>query len=144
MFLSICQSSVFYEMLCRSLFVFFSFFFLLLHNLSFFDLPLLITHMVTWSICWINDLIFYYIVFKVHTLTTLCWEGGPTCNYGIAIRSHDSLFVVRTCDVISTEFYASGRRYPSMTYSMFDNKHMVIEKISDIQYKVRIFVRVTI
>jgi hypothetical protein len=131
-------------MLCRSLFVFFSFFFWLLHSLSFFDLPLLIIPMVTWSICWINDLVFYYIVFKVHTLTTLCWTGGPTCNCGIAIRSHDSLFVVRTCDVISTQLYVSGRRYPSITYSMCDNKHMVIEKISDIQYKVRIFVRVTI
>ena len=136
-------SSVFYEMFCRWLFVFFSFFFLLLHSLSFFDLPLLIVPMVTWSICRINDLIFYYIVFKVHTLTTLC-EYGRTCNCGIAIRSHDSLFVVRTCNVISTAFYTSGRRYPSMTYSMCDNKHMVIEKISDIQYKVRIFVRVTI
>ena len=58
------------------------------------------------------------------------------CNCGIAIRSHDSLFVVRTCDVISTEFYASGRHYPSMTYSMCDNKHMVLEKLAGNEYKV--------
>ena len=73
----------------------------------------------------------------MHTLTSRCWWGeGEACNCGIAIRSHDSLFVVRTCDVISNEFYASGRRYPSMKYSMCDNKHMVIEKISEIKYKV--------
>ncbi|CAC5415835.1 unnamed protein product [Mytilus coruscus] len=64
----------------------------------------------------------------VHTLTTSCWQGS--CNCGIAIRSHDSLFVIRTCDVIATEFYASGRYYPSISYSVCDNKHMVIEKIS--------------
>ena len=58
--------------------------------------------------------------------------------------THDSLFVVRTFNVISTELYAAGRHYPSMTYSMGDNKHMIFEKISDIQYKVIIFVRVTI
>jgi hypothetical protein len=83
------------------------------------------------------------MVFKVYTLRTLC-RHRRTCNCGIAIRSHDSLFVVGTCNVISTEFYASGRRYPNMTYSMCDNKHMIIEQISDIQYKVSIFVRVTI
>jgi hypothetical protein len=83
------------------------------------------------------------MVFKVYTLRTLC-RHRRTCNCGIAIRSHDSLFVVGTCNVISTEFYASGRRYPNMTYSMYDNKHMIIEQISDIQYKVSIFVRVTI
>ncbi|XP_076090111.1 uncharacterized protein LOC143062191 [Mytilus galloprovincialis] len=76
-----------------------------------------------------------YILYKhkkypywVHTLTTSCWQGS--CNCGIAIRSHDSLFVIRTCDVIATEFYASGRYYPSISYSVCDNKNMVIEKIS--------------
>jgi hypothetical protein len=58
------------------------------------------------------------------------------CTCGIAIRSHDSLFVVRTCDVISTELYVSGRHYPSMKYSVCDNKHMVIETITGTQYKV--------
>ena len=44
--------------------------------------------------------------------------------------------MVRTCDVISTELYVSGRHYPSMKYSVCDNKHMVIEKITGTQYKV--------
>jgi len=80
------------------------------------------------------SLTFFYIVFQVHTLTTRCGRGACIC--GMAIRSHDSLFVVRTCDVISTEFYASGRQYPSMAYSMCDNKHMVIERLSGTSYKV--------
>ena len=82
-----------------------------------------------------NIINMFDILFQVHTLTTSC-SRGITCTCGIAIRSHDSLFVVRTCDVISTELYASGRHYPSMTYSMCDNKHMVIEKITETQYKV--------
>ena len=41
------QSSVFYEMFCRPLFVLFPFFFRPLYSLSFFDLPLLITPMVS-------------------------------------------------------------------------------------------------
>ncbi|XP_052071137.1 uncharacterized protein LOC127709569 [Mytilus californianus] len=69
----------------------------------------------------------------VHTLTTSCARGS--CNCGIAVRSHDSLFVIRTCDVIATEFYASGRYYPSISYAVCDNKHMVIEKTSN-GYKV--------
>ncbi|XP_071129173.1 von Willebrand factor D and EGF domain-containing protein-like [Mytilus edulis] len=64
----------------------------------------------------------------VHTLTTTCPRGS--CNCGFAVRSHDSLFVIRTCDVIATEFYASGRYYPSISYAVCDNKHMVIEKTS--------------
>jgi hypothetical protein len=49
---------------------------------------------------------------------------------------HHAIFVVRTCDVIATELYVSGRYYPSMKYSVCDNKHMVIEKITGTQYKV--------
>ncbi|VDI62118.1 Hypothetical predicted protein, partial [Mytilus galloprovincialis] len=63
----------------------------------------------------------------VHTLTTRCW-WGRTCNCGIAIRSHDSLFVVRTCNTISTTFHTSGRLYPLISYAVCDDKHMTIQK----------------
>ena len=44
--------------------------------------------------------------------------------------------MVRTCDVISTSLHASGRTYPSMKYSVCDNKHMVIENITVTHFKV--------
>ncbi|XP_052066099.1 uncharacterized protein LOC127705790 [Mytilus californianus] len=65
----------------------------------------------------------------VHTLSTRCWWRG-TCNCGIAIRSHDSLFVVRTCDIISTVFYSLRRHHPYISYAACNNEHMTIQKLN--------------
>lgn len=66
---------------------------------------------------------------QVHTLSTRCWWRG-TCNCGIAIRSHDSLFVVRTCDTISTVHYSPRRHHPYISYTACDDEHMTIQQLN--------------
>lgn len=55
----------------------------------------------------------------VHTLTSGCWDG--TCNVGVAIRSHNSLFVVRTTDVVNNPIRDNFRTsFTSRTSPMID------------------------
>ncbi|XP_076104146.1 von Willebrand factor D and EGF domain-containing protein-like [Mytilus galloprovincialis] len=62
----------------------------------------------------------------VHTLSTACWDG--TCNVGVAIRSHNSLFVVRTSDVVSHNVVVQGRVHPFVNFRHCDDQNMVVKR----------------
>lgn len=69
----------------------------------------------------------------VHTLSTACWDG--TCNVGVAIRSHSSLFVVRTSDVVSHQTVMPGRTHPFVNFRDCDDQNMSVKRIGT-QYMV--------
>ena len=88
--------------------------------------------------------IFIYVwitieILQVHTLSSVCLIWG-TCNVGIAIRSHDTVFVVRTVDEVfnpldfantAHDYTAtvSGRRtYPFVDYRHCNDQNMLIER----------------
>ncbi|CAG2192571.1 unnamed protein product [Mytilus edulis] len=73
----------------------------------------------------------------IHTLSSACHWG--TCNVGIAIRSHDSLFVVRTIDECKNPIQFNGtdhdytatitsRTYPLIDFRVCDDRNMKIQR----------------
>ncbi|XP_076111119.1 von Willebrand factor D and EGF domain-containing protein-like isoform X1 [Mytilus galloprovincialis] len=72
----------------------------------------------------------------VHALLTSCGFGWPgsSCLCGIAIRSHDSLFVLRTCKKISRR-EKHLLRQPVVTLDTCDEKDILVENIGN-KYKV--------
>ncbi|XP_056020810.1 von Willebrand factor D and EGF domain-containing protein-like [Ostrea edulis] len=67
---------------------------------------------------------------SIHALFTSCSAGGAACSCGIAVRVEDSLYVYRTCDVVSYQ-YVSHLAHHSTIYEVCDDKHMVITEESD-------------
>ncbi|XP_063435757.1 von Willebrand factor D and EGF domain-containing protein-like [Mytilus trossulus] len=73
----------------------------------------------------------------VHALFTNCNDGfpGAACHCGVAIRSRNSLFVVRTCQTISR-----NKRYslktPLIYIKQCDPSDMFIQQLSITKYKV--------
>ncbi|XP_056022076.1 uncharacterized protein LOC125649695 [Ostrea edulis] len=71
---------------------------------------------------------------SIHALFTSCsgvgGNLGAACSCGIAVRVEDSLYVYRTCDVVSYQ-YVSLLAHHSTIYEVCDDKHMVITKESN-------------
>ena len=87
-----------------------------------------------------SDLSVYYIsiisFLKVHALFTNCGYGwkGSSCHCGIAIRSRNSLFVLRTCETISRNAKHLLQQ-PVTELKSCDDSDMLIDQYGN-EYKV--------
>lgn len=74
--------------------------------------------------------------FQVHALFSACVPGYATCNCGVAIKSGDSLYVVRTC----TKLSASDVHLLSVPYELMegcDEDAIAVQKTGS-RYRVKL------
>lgn len=76
---------------------------------------------------------------EVHALFTACSGDkgslGAACTCGVAIRVEDSLYVYRTCDVVSYQT-VSLLAHHSTIYEICDDKHMVITEANGFTFTI--------